>query len=327
MKSKVNKFASFALIIFSFCWNVCPAKDNMRSKLVHIAFVALLIINSGSLVLRAQSSAKVPNTKSPMVYHNGSIVSGTPDIFFIFYGCWDLNCGQNGDPDTANAIEIFASNIGGTPYFQLLSLYPNGYGQAPSGGALYAGAIFDSTYGHGTELSVTDIESIVSEHITNNDLPQDPSAIYVVIASADVGATAAGLCTTVGAPPIHGNTSALGSQARYAFLGNPNRCPAIAGPQFIANNGRQLPTPNNNFAVDVIVSDLARVLINTISDPFRNAWYDKYGLESADKCWGTFGTTYITASGARANFKWGGRDYLVQQNWVNNKKGGCGMQQ
>jgi hypothetical protein len=37
------------------------------------------------------------------------------------------------------------------------------------------------------------------------------------------------------------------------------------------------------------------------------------GCENADKCAWTFGSTYITGSGAKANMKLGAYDYLIQQ--------------
>ena len=52
---------------------------------------------------------------------------------------------------------------------------------------------------------------------------------------------------------------------------------------------------------------------------------DWFGLENADKCVGKFGTTYTTANGARANFRAGAKDYLIQQNWVNDRKGYCSL--
>jgi len=261
-----------------------------------------------------------------MEYHGGQVMIGSSNIYFIWYGCWTNNCGNNGSANTVSLFETFATSIGSTPYAVINTSYPNEAGQTPSGSILFGGYAFDPNYSHGTELTVDDIKAIVAYQIDNNYLPGDPAGIYVVVSSADVGATAAGFCTEAGTPPHHGSGYGFLGQFRYAFLGNPNRCPAIAGPQFITANGNQLPTPNNDFAADVMASDLAHVLNTTTTNPFGNGWYDRYGLENADKCQGTFGTTFTTANGARANVTWGGRSYLVQQNWVNDKKGRCDMQ-
>jgi len=109
-------------------------------------------------------------------------------------------------------------------------------------------------------------------------------------------------------------------------VGNPRRCPSLEAPQFVNANGTLLPTPNGDFASDAMASNIARVVSNSVSNPSGDGWYDRYGLESADKCFGTFGQTYTTANGALANVQWGGRDYLIQQNWVNDRHPRCAMQ-
>ena len=60
------------------------------------------------------------------------------------------------------------------------------------------------------------------------------------------------------------------------------------------------------------------------TDPDLNAWYDRRGMENADKCAWTFGTTYNNGTGV-ANVHLGSRDYLIQQNWVNASGGFCAM--
>ena len=63
-----------------------------------------------------------------------------------------------------------------------------------------------------------------------------------------------------------------------------------------------------------------------VTDPTFGAWFDRLGLEPADKCVWTFGTTYTAPNGARANVRLGSRDYLLQQLWVPSKTGGaCGL--
>lgn len=267
----------------------------------------------------AQKPGSQVKTNTAITYHNGPIVTGVPDVFFIWYGTWDDNAANLA---TQFILTGFLSNVGGSPYFQINAMYPNNIGGAPSGALFYSGAVVDR-YSHGLELSATDIAAIVADQIMTGKLPQDPSGIYVVLASADVSSLSTGLC----APSTvahHGTGEAFGSQFRYAFLGNPNRCPSVAAPQFFAN-GVQLPTPNQNLAADAMASTLAQVLSRVITNPTGGAWFDRYGLENASKCVGQFGATYSTANGARANLKLGGRDYLIQQNWVNDRKAHCAM--
>jgi hypothetical protein len=266
-----------------------------------------------------QPSSTQVKTDSKIAYHNGPIVTGTPGVYLIWYGTWDDNAANL---TTQTIVTDFVANVGGSPYFQINAMYPNNIGGGPSGGLLYAGAVVDR-YSHGLELTASDMAAIVENQLNTNGLPQDPSAIYVVLASADVSSVSTGLCAPSALAP-HGTSTALGSQFRYAFIGNANRCPSVAAPQFFAG-GVQLPTPNQNLAADAMASTLAQLLSRVITNPTGGGWFDRYGLENASKCVGQFGATYSTANGARANLKLGGRDYLIQQNWVMGRKEHCAM--
>ncbi|HEX3187941.1 MAG TPA: hypothetical protein VHQ94_24295 [Pyrinomonadaceae bacterium] len=269
----------------------------------------------------ASQTDKGAKTDSKMAYHNGPIMSGAADVYVIWYGCWDEICG-NGNTATQAIIEDFLSNIGGSPYFQINAMYANGSGQAPSGATFFGGQVHDQ-YSQGLELTSTDIAEIVENQIVTNGLPQDPAGIWLVIASADVSSVSTGLCVP-SALPYHGRGMAFGSDTRYAFVGNPNRCPTVAAPQFFAN-GVQLPTPNNNLAADALASTVAQLLSRVVTNPLGGAWFDRYGLENASKCVGQFGPTYSTANGARANLRLGSRDYLIQQNWVLGRREHCAI--
>jgi hypothetical protein len=104
-------------------------------------------------------------------------------------------------------------------------------------------------------------------------LPQDPAGIYVVIASPDVherSGFASSYCA------FHNWSTYEGTRARYIFVGGPARSPARCAPQPLG--------PNGTLGADAAVSLLAAELFNTVTDPYLNAWYDKLGLEPADKC-------------------------------------------
>ena len=259
-------------------------------------------------------------TNSRILYHDGLVLVGTTDVYVIWYGCWDNTCGTAGDSTARSIVIDFLCNIGGSPYLSILRGYPNGSGQIPSGALFFGHEIVDN-YSHGTELKVSDIQDILSAAITNHAFPQDPNGIYILISSADVSSPESGLCDPL-QQPHHGIGEALGSDFRYAFVGNPMRCPGVAAPQFVSV-GNLLPTPNGNLAGDGLASTLAHVLSTTITNPYNTGWFDRYGLQNADKCPNEFGATYLTPNGAQANVKWGQREYLIQANWLNDKKGRC----
>ena len=74
-----------------------------------------------------------------------------------------------------------------------------------------------------------------------------------------------------------------------------------------------------------MASIISHELEESVTDPDLNAWYDNKGEENADKCAWTFGTTYPSGGGV-ANMNLGGKDFLVQRNWVNAGRGGCLLQ-
>jgi hypothetical protein len=302
-------------------------KANIKILLLLLA-VSLLALDcpalAQSITPSKQVDARQMDLTTMITYHGGWIMTFTPDVFFIWYGCWEDNCGQAGDSNTQLILTDFIQNIGGTPYFQMNAFYYDYQGHTPSGALLYGGSIVDR-YSHGTDLNASDIQEIVADAITDNRLPQDPGGIYVVLASADVSSLSTGFCVP-STQPHHGQGEALGSSFRYAFVGNPMRCPRVAAPQYFALR-QILPTPNGSLAADGMASTLAHVLSTTITNPVGEGWYDGLGLQNADKCEGQFGPTYETANGARANLQLGQRNYLIQQNWANDGEGRCAMSQ
>ena len=298
-------------------------KTNLRLLVLLLAMMFIAVQpTSAQTVTSGQKQTGHVNTSTKILYHDGLVLSGPQDVYFIWYGCWDNTCGNNGDSNSQTILTDFMSNVGATPYYAILTTYKNADGFGPSGAAFYGGAAVDR-YSHGSDLTISDLQGIVSDQLTNRRLPEDPNGIYVVLASADVSSPATGFCDS-SAEPFHGLGEALGSEFRYAFVGNPTRCPSVEAPQFVAN-GTLLPTPNGSFAADGMANTLAHVLNTTTTNPRFTGWFDRYGLQNADKCDGQFGSTYTTANGGRANIKLGQRDYLIQENWINDRKAQCSM--
>jgi hypothetical protein len=177
----------------------------------------------------------------------------------------------------------------------------------------YSGSVTDS-YSKGTALTDANIQSVVSSAITSGALPKDTNAVYFVLTSADVNATS-GFCTQYCGWHNHGTIA--GSDIKFSFVGNPDRCPAACA--------EQSTSPNGNAGADGMASIIAHELEEAATDPDLNAWFDSRGYENADKCAWTFGTTYNAAGGGKANMTLGSRDFLIQQNWVNASGGYCAL--
>jgi hypothetical protein len=235
-------------------------------------------------------------------YHGGPVMTGTVNLHYIWYGNWAGNSAQS-------ILTNLAQTIGGSPYEGVNTTYYNGSNVHVSGAISYAGAANDN-YSHGTALSDSAIEQIVAAQN-----PTDTNGIYMVLTSADVNATS-GFCTQYCG--WHTNASIGGRDIKYAFVGNPDRCPASCEEQTAAS-------PNGNPGADGMASIIAHESEEAISDPDLNAWYDTRGAENADKCAWTFGTESTASNGSKYNVTFGGSNYLIQQNWVNASGGLCAM--
>lgn len=249
----------------------------------------------------------VQRTRYRVEYHTpGRVMSSTSNVYLIWYGAWDVWGG-----DSAQTILTdFIIALGGSPYFRTTSLYRDQDGNAPSSGLIYGGSVTD-LYSHGPTVSDQDIEQIVLRQLDSQGLPVDPRGIYAVLSTPDVWASS-GWADRYCA--FHDSTTRNGGILKLVYVGGPARSPSRCAPQ--------LTSPNGNYAADAVASLLAAELANTVINPQLDGFYDKLGLEPADKCAWSYGTTYTTPNGAQANVRLGNRDYLLQQLWVPTKKGG-----
>jgi hypothetical protein len=243
-----------------------------------------------------------PASGNGITYHGGPVMLGTTNVYYIWYGNWSGN--------TATSILTDeAQSVGGTAWNNINTTYYNGSNTHVSNAVHYAGSTTDN-YSRGTSLSDSAIGGVVSDAITSGRLPKDTNGVYFVLTSADVTASS-GFCTQYCGWHTHGTIS--GSDIKYSFVGNADRC--------LSSCAAQSTSPNGNAGAD----GLAHELVEAVSDPDLNAWYDNRGYENADKCAWTFGTTYTVSNGSKANVRWGTRDYLIQRNWVNANGGLCAL--
>jgi hypothetical protein len=249
-------------------------------------------------------------TSNGIDYHGGPVMTTASgvNVYYIWYGDWSGN--------TAPAIlETFAGSLTGSGWWNISTTYYDANKKSIAPTVTFSSPTMTTSdnYTYGTSLSDANIQSVVSNAITSNRLPKDPNGVYFVLTSADVTATS-GFCTQYCGWHTHGTIG--GSDIKYSFVGNPDRCPSSCSMQ---------QAPNGNAGADGMASIIAHELTEAASDPDLNAWYDRRGYENADKCAWTFGTTYTTINGAKANMKLGTRDFLIQQNWVNAGGGYCAL--
>lgn len=247
-----------------------------------------------------------PKYTNGINYHNGPLILGSAHVYYIWYGNWSGNTAPT-------ILNNFASLIGGSPYYDINTTYYDVNKNFVSNAVVNMGAGTDN-YSQGTALSDASVKTVVANQISSGSLPRDTNAVYFVLTSADVTETS-GFCTQYCGWHTHG--SIAGADIKYAFVGNPDQCPSACS--------AQTTSPNGNAGADAMASIIGHELEEAVTDPDLNAWYDNRGMENADKCAWTFGTTYTTSNGSKANMSLGGVNYLIQQNWVNAKGGYCAM--
>jgi hypothetical protein len=238
-------------------------------------------------------------------YHGGPVMTAGPNVYLIWYGSWSSG--------SQSILTNFISHEGGTPYFNINSTYYNASNTHVANVVNYKGSTTDN-YSLGKSLSDANIETVVSNAISSGKLPSDTNGIYFVMTAADVNATS-GLCTQYCG--WHTDGTIGGKDIKYGLVGNASRC--------ITSCAEQSTSPNGDPGADGAASILAHETEEATTDPDLNAWYDNRGEENADKCAWTFGTESTASNGSKYNMTVGGKQYLIQQNWVNSGAGFCAM--
>ena len=258
----------------------------------------------------AAPTAGTTGALSPISNHGGTVM-GTPTPYLIWYGNWNQT-NHSDTPDGQQIVRDFLYGDSNSAYFALNTTYTGPNGSAPTGAINYSGVtgVHEMTVAGSGTLSDNGVATIVSNAINSGKLgAKDPNGVYFVLTSSDINKT--GFCSQYCGWHTHGSLG--GTDIKYSFVGNANRC--------LSHCAAQTISPNGNAGVDGMVSVIAHELEETTTDPDLNAWYDGSGAENADKCAWTFGQKLLQSGGAYYNQtlpKPGGggatRNYLIQRN-------------
>src|SRR2546421_3909210 len=269
---------------------------------------------------RGQSNPHKGGGNTGIYYHGGPIIY-SQNVAAIYWGAAPI---YQGGPDPATAptgggaadgslVGFFLRNLGGSSYFNINTTYFDGTGTHIQNVVTYTQYWASNTNPPPTDMSPVDdaaIQAKVEEGLTNGSLTYDPSTLYAVFTGSGVN-LGGGFGTSYCA--YHGYfVDGLGRNVKYAampYAGQTSACNALQG------------SPNDDFAADALINLLAHETEETTTDENLNAWYDLVGNENADKCAWQFGATYATPNGSQANVKVGGKDFLIQMNWVNASTG------
>ena len=149
-------------------------------------------------------------------------------------------------------------------------------------------------------------QMIVDNVIRAGTFAADSAGLYFVLTDSSVKVTGFGT-SFCGYHGFFKPTSGVVPTVQYSFVGNPSLYMGGCAGQSVAS-------PNGNPPADAMASVVAHELVEAVSDPQLNAWFDSAGNENADKCAWVYGAT-TTSGGASSNIVVGSANYLIQQNW------------
>jgi hypothetical protein len=260
-------------------------------------------------------------TGNGIEYHGGPVMSGPHNVYFIWYGNWTGN-------NATTILPQLISGFGGSLYFNINTTYGDASSNVGNTVTM-AKQVFDN-YSQGTALNNTLLGNVIGDPLASGALPVDSNGIYFVLTSPDVTLTfppapdgsPQGFCTAF----CGFHTSALFNNTtdiKVAFIGDPaTQCPATHP----LTCSHQSLSPNGNEGADAMADVIAHELSEAVTDPHGDAWFHlNTAGENGDLCNFNFGSTFTALNGAQANVVLSGRQYLIQQNWLNANGGGCAM--
>ena len=249
-------------------------------------------------------------------YHGGRVLHGTKVVAIY----WSANTiyqngptpGTSGNGTADNSlVGHFLRNLGGSDYFNINTTYTDGSGAVPNSIA-YRGYFADNANAPTGTQNVSDAQIQAEVVRAFGAFPNDGNTIYLVFTEGRVN-LGGGFGTQYCA--YHGHFTSAGHDVLFAAqpynFAYPSACTNGSG------------SPNNDPGADAEVNTLAHEIEEAATDADLNAWYDTRGYENADKCAWTWGSTSTASNGALYNMTLGGKNFLVQRNWINKGSGGC----
>ena len=261
-------------------------------------------------------------------YHGGSVLQAQTKVVAVY---WSANTIYNNGPTPGSTgtgsqdgslVGYFLSNLGGSPYFNINTTYTDGGGNHINNIVNYIGYWANNTNAPSGSQSVSDADmlNMLSSGFNSGALSYDANTLYAIFTSGAVN-LGGGFGSQYCAYHYWGTVNVGGQNKNVIYDAMPYD---YAYPSACTMSGTYA-APNGDPGADYEVNTLAHEVEEATTDMYGNAWYDRRGYENADKCAWTFGTVHSNGTGTY-NIQFGGKDWLVQRNWVNAGSGGCATQ-
>jgi hypothetical protein len=265
------------------------------------------------------------STSNGISYHGGSVLQSGTKVSAVY---WAASTIYNGGPaagttgagsSDGSLVGDFLNHLGTSSYFNINTSYTDGSGTPIQNSVSYTQFWANNSYNvpaDGQTVSDSQMLSMLQYAFNNGKLTYDPGTLYIIFTAGKVN-LGGGFGTQYCAYHTHGTVSVDGASKVVLY----SAMPYTYAYQGACTNGTA--SPNNDPAADAEVNVVAHETEETTTDMLGNAWFDTRGYENADKCAWTWGSLLTAPNGGVYNIVVGGKNYLVQQNWVNASGGYC----
>lgn len=263
-----------------------------------------------------------------MAYHGGPVMRNVTN-YLVFWNPTTQPAGYPGamfDPNYRSITDRYFNDIGGTPYFNILTQYGDSSGlPVPNATTLGGDWVDTTTFPHaGTNadpLQDGDIRSSIDRAIAANPTWQAPSnsTMYFVYTGKNVIECQGSSCFA--ATDYLGGASANGKYCAYHWNNGSKIYGYIPYASTGGCYGDDTTWPNGQ-GVDISLDVTSHEQFEAYTDPFQNAWFDDVdggAGENGDKCNFNYGP-YETDG---TNLVLNGHPYQLQREWSNASPHGC----
>lgn len=241
----------------------------------------------------------------PLQYNGGPVEAAGSKNFLIF---WEPT-GSSVASNYNSTLQQFFGDVGGSSLYGVASQY---YQTTSAGNqnilnlASVGGAWTDTAAYPSSTLQDSDVQNEVSKAIKANGWPTGIGDEYFVYLAKGENECLNGSCSFSTFCAYHGEFASGSSTVLYAAM--PYAGTNLSGCGIQSGGG----TPNGP-DTDAEISIASHELMETVTDPMLNAWFDASGAEIGDKCAYTYGPTGSNGSDLTVN----GHPYIVQEEFDN----------
>ena len=241
----------------------------------------------------------------PMSYHNGPVEASGSKNFLIFWEPTGSTVASNYNA----TLQQFFGDVGGSSLYGVASQYYQTVGGAKhfiANTSAVGGTYTDTSAYPSGSLTDAQVQAEVSKAIAANAWPAGVGNEYFVFLAKGENECMGSTCSFSTFCAYHGDFTSGSSTLLYAAMPYAGTDLGGCGIQ----TGKATP---NGADTDAEISISSHEMMETVTDPLLNAWYDLTGAEIGDKCAYTYGT--LAANGSDITIH--SHPYIVQDEFSN----------